>query len=144
MTVLLIVTFPALKHESLILCVSLSSILHPKCFHSTDFKFHLLFEGVHWKCLVFPCPYRIFLLTHSLTLFPEIIVGTTILKKKNKPKKNPKPKNKENFPILLISMEFPWCPFSVSVDLIFFAGVNSVRKKKTSLQDSQSLKIPLA
>lgn len=110
MTVLLIMTFPALKHEPLILCVSLSSILRPKCFHSADFKFHSLCEGVHWKCLVFPCPFLIFLLTNSLTLFPEIIVGTILLKKNKK----------ENFPILLISMEFPWCPFSISMDFFFF------------------------
>lgn len=101
MTVLLIMTFPALKHESLILCVSLSSILHPKCFHSTDFKFHSLFEGVNWKCLVFPCPFLIFLLIHSL---PWNYCGSNSIKKK-----------KENFPI--ISVEFPWCPFSISMDV---------------------------
>lgn len=30
---------------------------------------------------------------------------------------NPIWNEKENFPILLISMEFPWCPFSISVDV---------------------------
>lgn len=97
-------TFPALKHESLIICVSLSSILHPKCFHSTDFKFYSLFEGVHWKYLVFPCPFLIFLLTHS----PSSLKSSW---------EQPYLKRKENFPILLISMEFPWCPFSISVDV---------------------------
>lgn len=110
MTVLLIMTFPALKHEPLILCVSLSSILHPKCFHSVDFKFHSLCEGVHWKCLVFPCPFLIFLLTNSLTLFPEIIVGTTLLKKIKK----------RTFQFYLFQWNFPDVPFPYQWIFFFF------------------------
>lgn len=121
MTVLLIMIFPALKHGSLILCVSLSSILSPKCFHSTVtiFKCYPVFAGVHSKYLVFPCPFLIFLLTHSLPW--------------NHHGNNPMQKKIEKFPILLISMEFPCCCFSISVDVFLLVTVVwTVRKVKTS------------
>lgn len=63
MTVLFII-FPSLKHESLSISVSLSSVLPPKHFHSTVtiFKFYPSSQGVHSAYLLFPCLFLIFFL----------------------------------------------------------------------------------
>lgn len=110
MTVLFITSFPALNHESISICVSLSFILFPKYFHSmvTIFKFYPSAEGVPQTICFFP---NLFLIFFLHILFPEIIMGTALCKKR------------EKFPILLISMEFPYCPFSILVDVFLLETV---------------------
>lgn len=111
MTVLFII-FPSLKHESLSISVSLSSVLPPKHFHSTVtiFKFYPSSQGVHSAYLLFPCLFLIFFLLMHCP--PWNHHGNNPMQKKEKKKSA-----REKFPILFISVEFPRCPFSVLVDV---------------------------
>lgn len=119
MTLLFIMIFPALKHESLIIYVSLYSILFPKCFHSavTVFKFHpgctLTLFGVS-----LPLPH---LLTHTLSSLKSSWEQPYAKKKKKE----------RSFQLYLFQWNFPAAFFPYQ--WMFFASnnsVNSVRKMK--------------